>query len=265
MTAPLRLHTSEPNSSAAASLAAALPCEPVCAEVHSTPADAHHAIVERLSHELRTPLNSVIGFSRVLQGNRKGNQAPADLAMLEAIRLNGERLLGLVEDLVALSVTPPVSTDPVTPLVNVVQIAEDVVNKWAEIAGRKGVRVVFAVESYDMMRVDPMNLARLLDKLVGNAVKFTERGRVTVTVARRNGWVNPGSIIVSDTGIGIPADHLAVIFEPFSQVDGSTRRQHEGAGLGLPIAKALAQSMGCSLTVDSKAGVGTQFEVQFPR
>ena len=260
MSSPLRLHESDPQLSAAASVAAAQPCD----AAHATPAEAHHAIVERLSHELRTPLNSVIGFSRVLQGNRKGNQAPADLAMLEAIRLNGERLLGLVEDLVALSVAPPVSADPVTPLVNVVQIAEDVVNKWTAIAARKGVRVVFAVESYDLMRVDPMNLARLLDKLVGNAVKFTERGRVTVTVARRNGWVNPGSIIVADTGIGIPADHLAGIFQPFSQVDGSTRRQHEGAGLGLPIARALAQCMGCSLTVDSKPGVGTQFEVEFP-
>ena len=233
-------------------------------EPRTTPADAHHAIVERLSHELRTPLNSVIGFSRVLQGNRRGNQAPADLAMLEAIRANGERLLGLVEDLVALSVAPPATT-PVTPLVNVVQIAEDVVTKWSEVASRKGVRVVFAVESYDLMRVDPMNLARLLDKLVGNAVKFTERGRVTVTVARRNGWLAPGSIMVTDTGMGIPADQLATIFEPFSQVDGTTRRQHEGAGLGLPIAKALAQSMGCSLTVDSKPGVGTRFEVEFPR
>lgn len=235
------------------------------AEPHTTPTEAHQAIVERLSHELRTPLNSVIGFSRVLQGNRKGNQAPADLAMLEAIRANGERLLGLVEDLVSLSVVPPSSTDPVTPLVNVVQIAEDVVTKWAEIASRKGVRVVFAVESYDLMRVDPANLGRLLDKLVGNAVKFTARGRVTVTVARRNGWLNPGSILVQDTGIGIPSDRLALIFEPFSQVDGTNRRHHEGAGLGLPIAKALSQSMGCVLSVDSKPGVGTQFEVAFPR
>ncbi len=230
-----------------------------------TPAGTHQNIVERLSHELRTPLNSVIGFSRVMQGNRKGNQAPADLAMLEAIRANGERLLGLVEDLVALSVVPPQANLPIAPLVNVVQIAEDVVTKWAEIASKKGVRVVFSVESYDMIRVDPMNLARLLDKLVGNAVKFTDRGRVTVTVARRDGWLAPGSILVSDTGIGIPADQLAEIFEPFSQVDDSTRRHREGAGLGLPIARALAQCMGCTLTVESKTGVGTRFEVEFPR
>lgn len=252
MSAPLRLADSQPTLQA------------MSQPQSHTPAEAHSAIVERLSHELRTPLNSVIGFSRVLQGNRKGNQAPADLAMLEAIRANGERLLGLVEDLVALSVMPQTSS-PVAPLVNVVKIAEDVVTKWSDIASRKGVRVVFSVESYDMMRVDPMNLARLLDKLVGNAVKFTDRGRVTVTVARRDGWLAPGSILVSDSGIGIPADQLAGIFEPFSQVDGSTKRHREGAGLGLPIARALAQCMGCTLTVDSQPGVGTQFEVGFPR
>ena len=94
-----------------------------------------HTIVERLSHELRTPLNSVIGFSRVLQGNRTGNQRPADLAMLEAIRANGERLLALVEDLVALSVSSPVIELPTPPLVNLANITEDVVEKFNKLAG----------------------------------------------------------------------------------------------------------------------------------
>lgn len=228
-----------------------------------TPAETHSAIVERLSHELRTPLNSVIGFSRVLQGNRKGNQAPADLAMLEAIRANGERLLGLVEDLVALSVTPPDSEPPIAPLVNVTRVAENAIGRWADAATAKQVSVKLVVESEQLVRIDAMNLARLLDKLIGNAVKFTSEGAIVVTVRGCEGDF-PGSIAVDDSGIGIPAEQLSTIFEPFSQVDGSTSRHYEGAGLGLPIAKALAHCMGCLLTVESVHGKGTRFEVVFP-
>ena len=231
---------------------------------HATPTE-HHAIVERLSHELRTPLNSVIGFSRVLKENRTGNQRPADLAMLEAIRTNGERLLGLVEDLVALSVTPAASDAPVPTYTNVVAIAQELIGKWRELAERKRLKLVLRVESYDLVRVEPMKLAKLLDKLIGNAVKFTARGGVVVTIARRNGWTAPGSLMVEDSGIGIYPDKLDTIFEPFSQVDGSMSRRYEGAGLGLPIARALALSMGCTLEVESEPGKGTRFEVAFPK
>ncbi len=221
------------------------------------------AIAERLSHELRTPLNSVIGFSRVLKANRRGNQCPADLAMLEAIRVNGERLLGLVEDLLALSLAQPVGA-PALPLVNVVSVAQRAVEKWREVAERKSLTMCLRIESYDLVRVDPTKLARLLDKLIGNAIKFTPDGSIVVTVAKVHGWTAPGSVVVEDSGIGIPADQLATIFEPFAQVDASTNRRFEGAGLGLPIAKSLAESMGCRLSVQSAPGAGSRFEVAFP-
>ncbi|MDB4889958.1 MAG: multi-sensor hybrid histidine kinase [Gemmatimonadetes bacterium] len=232
----------------------------------ASPAEpARHAIVERLSHELRTPLNSVIGFSRVLQGNRTGNQRPADLAMLEAIRANGERLLALIEDLVALSVSPPVCDQPVPPLVNLANIAEDVVEKWADVGACKGVIVALEVETDEPIRVDPMNLARLLDKLIGNAVKFTPRGGVKVTIARREDRNAPASIVIEDSGIGIPKDRLASIFEPFAQVNETKSRDYEGAGLGLPIARALAHAMECTLTVDSEPGTGTRVVIELPK
>ena len=223
-----------------------------------------HAIAERLSHEIRTPLNSVIGFSRVLKENRTGNQRPADLAMLEAIRANGERLLSLVEDLLALSIAHPVAPAPLLPLTNVVAISQSAVDKWREVADRKHLSMCLRVESYDLVRVDAFKLATLLDKLIGNAIKFTPRGGIAVTVSRRSGWNSPGSVIVEDSGIGIPADQLATIFEPFAQVDGSTNRRFEGAGLGLPIAKSLAESMGCRLDVQSAPGEGARFELAFP-
>lgn len=223
-----------------------------------------HAIAQRLSHEIRTPLNSVIGFSRVLKENRTGNQRPADLAMLEAIRANGERLLSLVEDLLALSIAQPAEPAPALPLVNVVAVAQTAVEKWREVANRNQLTMCLRIESYDLVRVDAVKLAKLLDKLIGNAIKFTPLGGIVVTIAKRHGWTSPGSVVVEDSGIGIPADQLATIFEPFAQVDGSTNRRFEGAGLGLPIAKSLAESMGCRLDVESAPGNGARFEVVFP-
>ena len=223
-----------------------------------------HDIVERLSHELRTPLNSVIGFSRVLRQNKRGNQCPSDLKMLEAIRTNGERLLGLVEDLVALSLTNSMPSEASPPYANVVAIAGDVTAQWREQAELRGLTLTLKVESYDLVRIDPVRFAKLLDKLVCNAIKFTPAGSVTVTIGRPNGWAEPGSLIISDTGIGMSPGQLSTIFEPFSQAEGSTTRRFEGSGLGLPIARSLAMSMGCSLDVKSESGKGTRFEVGFP-
>ncbi len=228
------------------------------------PTAEQHDIVERLSHELRTPLNSVIGFSRMLRQNRKGNQCPSDLKMLEAIRTNGERLLGLVEDLVALSITQSMPIEASPPYANVVAIASEVVAQWREQAELRGLTLTLKVESYDLVRIDPVRFAKLLDKLVCNAIKFTPAGSVTVTIGRPNGWAAPGSLIVSDTGIGMSPGQLTTIFEPFSQAEGSTTRRYEGAGLGLPIARTLAMSMGCSMEVKSELGKGTLFEVVFP-
>jgi signal transduction histidine kinase len=200
----------------------------------------------------------------VLQGNRTGNQRPADLAMLEAIRANGERLLALVEDLVALSVSAPVCDLPIPPIVNIANIAEDVVEKWSDVGACKGLAVTLEVATDEPIRIDPTNLARLLDKLIGNAVKFTARGSVVVTITRRTDRNAPASIVIQDSGIGIPADRLETIFEPFAQVDETKSRHYEGAGLGLPIARALARSMNCSLHVESEPGAGTRVVVGLP-
>ena len=137
--------------------------------------------------------------------------------------------------------------------------------KWADVGACKGLSVVLDVQTAEPVRVDPMNLSRLLDKLIGNAVKFTPRGGVVVTVTRRVGQNGPASIVIEDSGIGIPAEQLETIFEPFTQVDCTKSRSYEGAGLGLPIAKALARCIGCSLRVESEPGKGTRVIVEFSR
>ena len=216
----------------------------------------------RLSHELRTPLNSVIGFSRVLGTNSAGNQRAEDLAMLERIRASGEQLLGLVEDLfdVSAPTLPPQTMVPV----DVAAAAATAVRESLDMAMKKGISIDLMVEADGLVSLDAARLLRVLRKLVSNAVKFTSAGGVVVTVRAHAGAGAPASVSVRDSGIGIPRELQAAIFEPFIQVDGSTRRSHEGAGLGLSVARSLAESMKCRLTLESELGAGSQFVLYLP-
>ena len=223
---------------------------------------ANDEVLSRLSHELRTPLNSVIGFSRVLGSNRAGNQRAEDLLMLERIRASGERLLDLVEDLfdVTASVPAPATLVPV----NVAAAAATAVRENLRAATLKGITLDLVVEADGMVALDAARLLRVLRKLVSNAVKFTREGGVVVTVRAHAGAGAPAAIVVSDSGIGIPPQLQAAVFEPFMQVEGGTRRAQEGAGLGLSVARTLAESMNCRLTLASEPGAGSQFVLHLP-
>ena len=224
---------------------------------------ARRQILSRLGHELRTPLNSVIGFSRVLKRNRAGNQSAGDLEMLERIRVSGERLLDLVEDLFDISNGGPSEPILLAP-VDVGAVVRAVVQSRADAAAAKGLALHVVIEAAGTVELDAARLARLLRKLVCNAVKFTDRGGVTITVRGCDGRDRPANIEVRDTGCGIPAELHASIFEPFTQAETSECRAHDGAGLGLPIARRLAESMGCRLTVESGVGEGAKFTVWMP-
>lgn len=221
-----------------------------------------HEVLSRLSHELRTPLNSVIGFSRVLGTNRAGNQRAEDLAMLERIRASGERLLDLVEDLFDVSATTPPALALVP--VNVAAAAATAVRDSLRVATAKGITLDLVIEAEGMLLLDAARLLRVLRKLVSNAVKFTRAGGVVVTLRAHAGTGLPAAVVVRDSGIGVPAELQAAIFEPFVQADGGSRRAHEGAGLGLSVARTLAESMGCRLTLESEAGSGSQFVLHLP-
>jgi len=228
----------------------------------SGPRPARHEVLSRLSHELRTPLNSVIGFSRVLGTNRAGNQRAEDLAMLERIRASGERLLDLVEDL--FDVTAPAPSAATMVPVNVAAAAATAVRESVRAAALKGITLELVVEADGMVPLDAARLLRVLRKLVSNAVKFTNSGGVMVTVRAHAGAGAPAAVVVRDSGVGIPAELQALIFEPFIQASGGTSRAHEGAGLGLSVARTLAESMSCRLTLESEPGSGSQFVLHLP-
>ena len=218
----------------------------------------------RMSHELRTPLNAVIGFSRVLEKNRAGNQRPEDIAMLQRVRAGGEQLLRLIEDVLDQAHIERGQLALELDDVNVADVARRVVARFSEIASRKGLRIDAVFPSnVRNVSLDNKRFEKVLDHLIDNAIKFTNRGHVRVALIV-NGSGQPIQLDVVDSGIGIRADRLERLFKPFEQGDNSTQRPVDGVGLGLPLAKQLCQAMRCSLAVESVEGQGSRFSIKFP-
>ena len=219
----------------------------------------------RMNHELRTPLNAVIGFSRVLESNRAGNQRPEDIQLLGRVRAGGEKLLGLIEDVMDQSRIERGQLALALEETHVVDIASRVVGSYRSMAVAKGLRILAVLpESAPPIPLDAGRFEQVVQHLVDNAVKFTISGTVRVTLVTDVSTGLPSRLIVADSGIGIPKGHLGRIFEPFEQVDASERRTYGGAGLGLPLARQLCEGMACRLTVESEAGRGSRFTIRFP-
>ena len=218
-----------------------------------------------MSHELRTPLNSVIGFTKVLLKNTGGHLRPTDITYLERIAANGEHLLGLINNILDLSKIEAGMMDMELAPVDLAELIRQTV---AQLEGR------VANAQVDLAAVLPVSVApfetdahrmrQVLINLVGNAIKFTEDGRITVTLETANGSDMAARIHVADTGIGIPDDRLAVIFEAFEQADRSTSRRFGGTGLGLSISRAICHQLGYDLTVASEVGRGSTFTIHLP-
>ena len=218
--------------------------------------------LSRMSHELRTPLNSVIGFARVLRRNGTGKFATEDLKYLDRIQANGEHLLKLVNDLLDVAKIEagrvPVDRGPVRLDGLVREIVEQLEGqpRAAEVALRAEVPSAPAV-----VETDARLLRQVLINLAGNALRFTHRGHVVVSLVIDPVTQQPRRIDVSDTGIGIPLDRQRAIFEPFEQADSTTSRAYGGTGLGLSIARSLCEALGYRLTLESTFGMGSTFSV----
>ena len=220
----------------------------------------------RMSHELRTPLNAVIGFSRVLENNRAGNQRPEDIELLKRVRASGERLLRLVEDVLQHSHIGNGKLELALSPTDVVAIVNRVADDYRDAAVAKGLsfRTALPTDAAPLL-LDAGRLAQVVEHLVDNAIKFTRNGHVMIALSTDAATRTPSRLVVSDTGIGIPSSGLDSIFDAFHQVDAGSRRSFDGAGLGLPLARRLCVAMGCGLSVESEAGQGSRFTITFPR
>ena len=217
-----------------------------------------------MSHELRTPLNSVIGFTNVLLRNAGGHLSGQELAYLGRIQSSGTHLLTLINDILDLSKIESGEMEIQVEPTSLRQIVDDVIG---QIEGTDETRDL-TLTSYvpaDAVPIiaDSHRLRQVLLNLVANAVKFTKEGVVDVRVSTEG--VTPVRIDVRDSGIGIPADRLEAVFEPFQQANLGTWRRFGGTGLGLSICRSLCEAMGFSLTVASVEGEGSTFTVDLAR
>ena len=215
-----------------------------------------------MSHDLRTPLNSVIGFANVLlrQGTGLGER---ERGFLERIRASGEHLLDVVEDVLDLSRIESGRIQVRLEDTDVGDVTRAAAGALETAALTKALYLYVHVPTIlRALPLDPERFGQVIENLIGNAIKFTEHGGVTVRVESESG--RPRTVIVEDTGIGIPAHQIERIFEPFQQGDGGGTRHVQGSGLGLTIARTLCRMMGCELSVNSEPGIGSQFRVTLP-
>jgi len=229
--------------------------------VHADRARAQRLNLEKsrflafMGHELRTPLNSMLGFTELLEvGTLNDRQA----RYVGNIRSSGRQLLNVINELLDFSRAEAGQLKVARERVGVQPVVEVVLEQLRPMADAGEVSLVGGVENLQVL-ADPVRLQQVLTNLVNNAVKFTPpQGRVRVVTRGREGWVE---IRVIDSGIGIPAEELERIFEPFTRVEGGTDRR-EGSGLGLSLSRKLIEAMGGMLGVESTPGQGSSFTVR---
>jgi two-component system cell cycle sensor histidine kinase PleC len=215
-----------------------------------------------MSHELRTPLNAIIGFSEVIQADKPPSKSDhTELATY--IHDSGVNLLTIINgvlDLARIEAGQVELDEQLVPLAELLSLA---IKAVGPAAAKKSIEIVLGSQAPALIRLDLHKMTRVLVNLMSNAVKFTATGgRVEVTSAAESS----GDLLisVSDTGIGIPSDHLKRVFEPFGQIEDYLTRQSEGLGLGLPMARALVRLHSGEIAIDSRLGVGTAVEIRLP-
>jgi signal transduction histidine kinase len=215
-----------------------------------------------MSHELRTPLNAIIGYADLLREDLPGERRLVDVAAeLEAIGGSAAHLLALINDVLDIAQIESGNLHLEPTACELAPLCAEVLATVRLENERRGNQLVVDVGCATLV-CDLRSTRQILVNLIGNATKFTSGGRVELCVRDEGDAV---AFAVSDTGIGIAAEHLGALFVRFYQVDSSPTRRHGGTGLGLSISRALAEAMGGSLGVTSEPGRGSTFTLRLPQ
>ncbi|MFS0725833.1 CHASE3 domain-containing protein [Paenibacillus sp. 1P07SE] len=230
-----------------------------------------------ISHELRTPLNSMLILSQILAENQQGNLDSDEQKYAGVIHSAGEDLLNLINDILDLSKVEAGKLDIVMEEMSVTELTSLLMHQFEKTSEQKGLdfHIEVSPDTDDIFYTDSKRLHQIMKNLLSNAFKFTEQGSVTFAARKASEAeirehvpsrteANVLALSVADTGIGIPKDKQAMIFEAFQQADGTTSRKFGGTGLGLSICRELTGLLGGSLTLESEQGVGSVFTVYIP-
>lgn len=225
--------------------------------------NAKTTFLAHMSHELRTPLNAILGFSELIRDAHLGPLPERYRGYAEDIHRSGQHLLALVNDVLDLSRVESGRLELQPEPVDLASDIQDAVSLVAQRAEAHGITIEQRVaRDLPLLDADPLRLRQILINLLTNAVKFTpDGGRVTIDAVAVARSVR---VTVADTGIGMTEQEIALALEPFRQARKLSRRPREGSGLGLPLAKALVESHGGMLMIDSEPGVGTRITLMLP-
>ncbi len=226
---------------------------------------AKSAFLANMSHEIRTPMNAILGFTEVLRRGWSRDMA-SNQKHLATIQSSGKHLLELINDILDLSKIESGRLEVENARIAAHKVVHDVVHIMRVKAEDKQIRLDFNVDTPipESIPADAARLRQIITNLVGNAIKFTDRGAVNVVCSMTEDPAPSFQVAIADTGIGMSEDKLETIFDPFVQADASISRRFGGTGLGLSISRRLARAMHGEIEVESKPGEGSCFRIVFP-
>ena len=218
-----------------------------------------------MSHELRTPLNSILLLSRLLSENNNQSMNTEEIEFAKVIMSSGNSLLGLIDEILDLSKIEAGKMELEFLDVTTREITDNLSGLFTQVAKEKNIDFeIISNEAPIVIKTDKMRLEQILKNLISNAIKFTERGSVSLEIKINTDDDRIICFIVKDTGIRIPLDKQPLIFEAFQQADGSTKRKYGGTGLGLSISRELAKLLKGEIILHSKENEGSTFTLCLP-
>ncbi len=229
-------------------------------EQAETASTAKTHFLSTMGHELRTPLNAVIGFSELILDS-KSEEEKTQFA--RTIKRSGENLLNIINNILDFTKIESSDVELEYKPTHIPTLLADIVKMLGSLTDPKKVKLSFRFDDSlsNYIEVDDTRLRQILINLIGNAIKFTDEGEISVQVTTTESISEKGQIlfIVKDTGIGIPEGKMSLLFDRFSQIEAERNRRYGGTGLGLAISKRLIEGMGGRIWVQSKEGAGTTF------
>lgn len=233
-------------------------------ELAEKSAEFKSLFLANMSHEIRTPMNAMLGFADLL---KKTELSEEQQEYIDIIRKSGQDLLVIINDILDLTKIEAGKLQLRPRNFNLVDAINGVVRLHKQNAKSKGIGLSLQLDGSlpEEIHMDDIRLSQILNNLIGNALKFTEQGEVSLKVdLLKKGEVDHALFLIKDSGIGIPEVELETIFENFNQVDSSLQRSQRGTGLGLSIVSQLCELMGGTIAARSKVGEGSEFEVILP-